>query len=146
MEVQRLGQGASVLGASGGSMEAHVQRAVRLATRLKLPVVATHPVQFVKREDFRAHEARVCIAQGYILSDQRRPRLFHPEQHFRTQQEMAAAFKKLFKEADRNRDGVLDERELAEAMQKLMPPPRPFGNPFGGPGGGPAPAPRGGRR
>ena len=32
-----------------------------------LPVVATHPVQFVSREDFRAHEARVCIAQGYIL-------------------------------------------------------------------------------
>ncbi|HXV09884.1 MAG TPA: DNA polymerase III subunit alpha [Burkholderiales bacterium] len=93
VEVQRLGQGASVLGASGGSIEAHVQRAVRLATRLKLPVVATHPVQFVKREDFRAHEARVCIAQGYILSDQRRPRYFHPEQHFRTQQEMAAAFR-----------------------------------------------------
>ena len=95
IEVQRLGQGASVLGASGGSIETHVQRAVRLASRLKLPVVATHPVQFVKREDFRAHEARVCIAQGYILSDQRRPRLFHPEQHFRTQQEMAAAFSDL---------------------------------------------------
>ncbi len=92
VEVQRLGQGASVLGASGGLIETHVQRAVRLATRLKLPVVATHPVQFVNREDFRAHEARVCIAQGYILSDQRRPRLFHPGQHFRTQDEMAAAF------------------------------------------------------
>ncbi|MGW8184348.1 MAG: PHP domain-containing protein, partial [Burkholderiales bacterium] len=95
IELQRLGKGASVLGASGGAIETHVQRAARLATRLKLPVVATHPVQFVSREDFRAHEARVCIAQGYVLSDQRRPRLFHAEQHFRTQAEMAAAFSDL---------------------------------------------------
>jgi DNA polymerase III subunit alpha len=95
VELQRLGKGASVLGASGGTIEAHVQRAVRLAARLKLPVVATHPVQFVNREDFRAHEARVCIAQGYILSDQRRPRMFHAEQYFRTQAEMAAAFSDL---------------------------------------------------
>ena len=28
------------------------------------------------RDDFRAHEARVCIAEGYVLSDQRRPRRF----------------------------------------------------------------------
>jgi len=54
--------------------------------------VATHPVQFVKRNDFRAHEARVCIAQGYTLSDQRRPRLFSQEQYFRSQAEMAQAF------------------------------------------------------
>ena len=92
IELQRLGKGANVLGASGGAIETHVQRAARLATRLRLPVVATHPVQFVSREDFRAHEARVCIAQGYILSDQRRPRLFHAEQYFKTQAEMAAAF------------------------------------------------------
>jgi DNA polymerase-3 subunit alpha len=95
VELQRLGKGASVLGASGGAIETHVQRAVRLAARLKLPVVATHPVQFVNREDFRAHEARVCIAQGYILSDQRRPRMFHAEQYFKTQAEMAAAFSDL---------------------------------------------------
>ena len=95
IELQRLGKGASVLGASGGAIETHVQRAARLATRLKLPVVATHPVQFVSHEDFRAHEARVCIAQGYILSDQRRPRLFHAEQYFRTQAEMAAVFSDL---------------------------------------------------
>ncbi len=95
VELQRLGKGASVLGASGGAIETHVQRAVRLAARLKLPVVATHPVQFVSREDFRAHEARVCISQGYILSDQRRPRMFYAEQYFRTQAEMAAAFSDL---------------------------------------------------
>src|SRR4029453_2751665 len=57
-----------------------------------LPVVATHPVQFLRREDFRAHEARVCIAGGHVLADARRPRVFTSEQYFKTQAEMAHAF------------------------------------------------------
>src|SRR5690606_33580493 len=61
-------------------------------TRAGLPVVATHPVQFLDAAEFKAHEARVCIAQGYVLGDQRRPRLFTPEQYFKTQEEMAALF------------------------------------------------------
>ncbi|MGE0357486.1 MAG: DNA polymerase III subunit alpha [Burkholderiales bacterium] len=72
--------------------EPHVQAAVALAGRLGLPVVATHPVQFVKPGDFDAHEARVCIAQGYVLGDPRRPRDFRPSQYFKTQAEMAELF------------------------------------------------------
>jgi DNA polymerase-3 subunit alpha len=72
--------------------EALVAGSVALASALGLPVVATHPVQFVEPEDFRAHEARVCIAQGYVLGDQRRPRLFTPEQYFKPQAEMAGLF------------------------------------------------------
>ncbi len=95
LELQRLGMGAAVTGAAGVPVENYVQRALKLASALKLPVVATHPVQFVKRDDFRAHEARVCISQGYTLSDQRRPKLFSPEQYFRTQAEMGQAFRDL---------------------------------------------------
>jgi DNA polymerase-3 subunit alpha len=72
--------------------EAYVQRAIRLAGTQRLPVVATHPVQFLAPEEFTAHEARVCISQGYILADQRRPRLFTPEQYFKTQAQMAELF------------------------------------------------------
>ena len=72
--------------------ETLVARTVDLAARRALPVVATHPVQFVAPDDFKAHEARVCIAQGYVLGDQRRPRLFTPEQYFKTQAEMAQLF------------------------------------------------------
>ena len=72
--------------------EALLSRSVALATRLQLPVVATHPVQFLDADDFKAHEARVCIAQGYVLGDQRRPKLFTPEQFFKTQAEMAELF------------------------------------------------------
>jgi DNA polymerase-3 subunit alpha len=72
--------------------EALLSRSVALATRLGLPVVATHPVQFLDRDDFKAHEARVCIAQGYVLADQRRPKLFTPEQYFKRQDEMVQLF------------------------------------------------------
>jgi DNA polymerase-3 subunit alpha len=65
---------------------------VRLASALALPVVATHPVQFATRAEFRAHEARVCIAEGHVLADPRRPRRFTPEQYFKSQAEMAELF------------------------------------------------------
>src|SRR6185312_10485407 len=69
-----------------------VHASVELADRVGLPVVATHPVQFVRPQDYRAHEARVCIAQGYVLGDSRRPRAFLPSQYFKTQAEMAELF------------------------------------------------------
>ncbi|HWM44736.1 MAG TPA: DNA polymerase III subunit alpha, partial [Burkholderiales bacterium] len=83
IELQRAGQ---------PHAEALLARSVALASRLGLPVVATHPVQFLDAADFRAHEARVCIATGHILGDQRRPRRFTPEQYFKRQDEMARLF------------------------------------------------------
>ena len=72
--------------------ESYIRDAVQLAARLDLPVVATHPIQFTRPEDFKAHEARVCIAQGHVLADKRRPKDFTPEQYFKTQDEMCALF------------------------------------------------------
>ncbi len=63
-----------------------------LAQAFGLPVVATHPVQFMDRDDFQAHEARTCIAEGYILADKRRPRRFTAEQYFKSPAEMAELF------------------------------------------------------
>ncbi|HET7672862.1 MAG TPA: DNA polymerase III subunit alpha [Burkholderiales bacterium] len=78
--------------ASQANGEALLARSVALAGRLRLPVVATHPVQFLGPEDFKAHEARVCISQGFLLGDQRRPRPFTEEQYFKSQEQMAALF------------------------------------------------------
>ncbi|AWI80047.1 MAG: DNA polymerase III subunit alpha [Betaproteobacteria bacterium HGW-Betaproteobacteria-13] len=72
--------------------EAYIRQALVLANKLGLPVVATHPVQFLTREDFKAHEARVCIAQGYVLADKRRPRDFTEEQYLKSQDEMCELF------------------------------------------------------
>ncbi len=70
----------------------HVARAVTLAEELSLPVVATHPVQFLQRDDYTAHEARVCIAEGFTLTDKRRPKTFTEDDYFKSQDEMAALF------------------------------------------------------
>ncbi|RKP44943.1 DNA polymerase III subunit alpha [Trinickia fusca] len=83
IELQRCGQPGA---------EAYVQQAVELAAALKLPVVATHPVQFMTADDYTAHEARVCISEGDILANPRRQKRFSTEQNFRTQSEMAALF------------------------------------------------------
>ncbi|MGZ8263908.1 MAG: PHP domain-containing protein, partial [Burkholderiales bacterium] len=93
IELQRLGHGAVTSGAAAVPVEVHVQRAIELAAELKLPPVATHPIQFVKPDDFRAHEARVCISEGYILSDQRRPKPFSRDQYFKSQAEMVELFR-----------------------------------------------------
>jgi DNA polymerase-3 subunit alpha len=66
--------------------------AVALAGRLGLPVVATNHVHFLKADDFEAHEVRVCIQDGRVLADTRRPRRYTPQQYFRSTQEMAALF------------------------------------------------------
>ncbi|MFO0440562.1 MAG: DNA polymerase III subunit alpha [Betaproteobacteria bacterium] len=92
LEVQRLGPQAMTSGAASVPVEAHVAQALQLAAKMGLPAVATHPVQFLKPDEFRAHEARVCISEGYVLSDQRRPRKFLAEQYFKTGAEMAALF------------------------------------------------------
>ncbi len=83
IEVQRAGQ---------PNMEQQVRQFVALAARLDLPVVATHPVQFLSREEFTAHEARTCISAGEILANPRRARRFNDQQCFKTQTEMAALF------------------------------------------------------
>ena len=72
--------------------EAHVRAAVTLAAALKLPVVATHPVQFLEPDDFEAHEARVCVAEGEMLTNPRRVKRFGQQQYFKSQAQMQALF------------------------------------------------------
>ncbi|OFZ67186.1 MAG: DNA polymerase III subunit alpha [Betaproteobacteria bacterium RBG_16_56_24] len=83
LEVQRAGF---------ADEEHYIQAAAHLAAELGLPVVATHPVQFLATGDFKAHEVRVCIAEGYVLNDKRRTRQFTAQQYFKTQAEMAELF------------------------------------------------------
>ncbi|GAA0748836.1 DNA polymerase III subunit alpha [Ideonella azotifigens] len=72
--------------------EALVRATVPLAAELGLPVVATHPVQFLEPADFEAHEARVCVAEGETLANPRRVKRFSREQYFKSQAEMEALF------------------------------------------------------
>ena len=75
--------------------EALIAATAELAADLSLPLVATHPIQFLERDDFKAHEARVCIAEGYMLGDARRPKLYTEEQYFKSPDEMVELFSDL---------------------------------------------------
>ena len=65
---------------------------LQIAAALDLPVVATHPTQFPNPDDFEAHEARVCIAGGWVLADKKRPHEFAPSQFFVSPEVMAERF------------------------------------------------------
>ncbi|HIJ22260.1 MAG: DNA polymerase III subunit alpha [Gammaproteobacteria bacterium] len=69
--------------------------AVALAEQYQLPVVATNDVHFLKADEFDAHEARVCIHDGRVLDDPRRPKHFTADQYLKSAAEMAALFEDL---------------------------------------------------
>ncbi|OGI52265.1 MAG: DNA polymerase III subunit alpha [Candidatus Muproteobacteria bacterium RIFCSPLOWO2_01_FULL_60_18] len=83
LELQRTGQ---------AFQEDYNHAAVDLARRLSLPVVATNHVVFLQPDDFDAHEVRVCIQDGRVLTDTRRPRRYTTQQYFRSSEEMADLF------------------------------------------------------
>ncbi len=66
--------------------------AVALAEQYSLPVVATNDVHFLVEEEFDAHEARVCIHDGRVLDDPRRPKHFTADQYLKSAEEMAELF------------------------------------------------------
>src|SRR5690242_9429004 len=67
-------------------------QALQLAAQLDLPVLATNDVRYLDADDFEAHEARVCIQQGYQLSDPRRPHDYSTEQWLKPADAMAELF------------------------------------------------------
>ncbi len=66
--------------------------AISLAAEYDLPLLASNDVRFLEREDFEAHEARVCIATGRVLDDPKRPREYSREQYLKSPEEMQELF------------------------------------------------------
>ena len=83
LELQRVGK---------ANEERYIAAALELAAVADLPVVATNDVRFLNQEDFAAHEVRVCINQGRVLDDPRRPRDYTDQQYLRSSEEMQALF------------------------------------------------------
>jgi DNA polymerase III subunit alpha len=83
IEIQRYG---------APTNEPHVAAACALAAEMQLPVVATHPVQYLVPEDHEAHEARVCVAEGETLANPKRIKRFTREQYFKSQAQLEALF------------------------------------------------------
>ena len=72
--------------------ERYIQQALQLASELDLPVVATNDVRFLTPDQFEAHEAKVCINEGRLLDDPRRPRMYSEQQYLRSPEEMVRLF------------------------------------------------------
>lgn len=72
--------------------ETYNQAAITMAEQHAIPIVATNDVRFLAKDDFEAHEARVCIHEGSILADPKRLRLYSDQQYFRTEEEMQTLF------------------------------------------------------
>ncbi len=72
--------------------DAWTNAAIALAGELDVPAVASNDVRFIAADDFEAHEARVCIHDGRVLGDPRRPRAYTAEQYLKTPAEMQALF------------------------------------------------------
>ncbi|MBX3689575.1 DNA polymerase III subunit alpha [Dokdonella sp.] len=72
--------------------ETFLAGALDLAAQFALPVVASNDVRFLERDDFEAHEARVCIHSGRVLADPKRPRDYSGEQYLKSPQQMAQVF------------------------------------------------------
>ena len=73
----------------------YISEAVLLASKFQVPVVATNDVRFLDRDDFGAHEIRVCVNQGRTLDDPRRPQEYSEHQYFRSVEEMQTLFSDL---------------------------------------------------
>ena len=64
---------------------------IELAYAKGLPLVATNEPYFAQREDYEAHDALVCIAEGRLLAETDRRQLTS-EHYFKSRAEMAAQF------------------------------------------------------
>src|SRR3546814_4714443 len=65
-----------------------VDAAVALSRHEQIPLVATNDVRFLAQDDFETHEARVCIAQGRVLNDPKRPRDYSDQQYLKSSEEI----------------------------------------------------------
>ncbi len=73
----------------------YISRVVELSTRYDIGLVATNRVVFINREEFEAHEIRVCINNGRALDDSRRPRDYTDQQYLKSTREMIELFSDL---------------------------------------------------
>ncbi len=72
--------------------EAWIAQAVVLSVAVDVPLLAVNDVRFATSDDFEAHEVRVCIRDGFVLEDSRRPKIYSEQQYLRSQSQMCALF------------------------------------------------------
>jgi len=72
--------------------EDYIRQAAQLCADRGLGLVATNRVVYLSDEQFEAHEIRVCINDGRVLIDSRRPRRYTDQQSLRSTEQMVELF------------------------------------------------------
>ncbi len=70
----------------------YIELIVPLAAKKQCPLVATNEVCLLKSSDFDAHEARVCVNEGRVLSDPSRSHRYSAEQYLKAPVQMERLF------------------------------------------------------
>ena len=83
LEIQRTGR---------TNEDEYLHEVIALATETNTAVVATNDARFLAAKDFEAHEARVCIHDGFTLDDKTRPKVYSDQQYLRSADEMIELF------------------------------------------------------
>ncbi len=68
---------------------------VELSKKMKLPLVATNDVHYLRKEHAKAHEIMLCIQTGAKLEDPKHFRFSGPEYYFKSPAEMHEIFKEV---------------------------------------------------
>ena len=72
--------------------ELYFKKSLLIASKLKLPIVATNDVLFINDSDYEANEVKVAINQKTKLDDRISQSDFSPNQYFKTEKEMTSLF------------------------------------------------------
>ena len=75
--------------------EIYNNKIINIAEDLNLPLVATNNVLFLEKQDFDAHEVRVCINKKIKIDDRNNQTEFTNDQYFKTEKEMTLIFEDL---------------------------------------------------
>jgi DNA polymerase III subunit alpha len=94
-----------------------LERAVEIARRMGLPLVATSDAHYVNREDAEAQDVLLCINTGKFRTDKNRMRMEGDQFFLRSQEEMYAAlpgYEEALKQSQLIADSVNIELELGK--------------------------------
>jgi DNA polymerase-3 subunit alpha len=65
---------------------------LKIARELKLPLMATNDIHYLRKEDAKPHDVLLCIGTGSLLSDQKRLKFATEEFYLKSKEEMERLF------------------------------------------------------
>lgn len=104
---------------TGMSQEDINQHLIRFAEKYNLKVIATNDAHYIEEEDWRPHDAILCINTGKKIIDQERFRFSSSDYYFKTKEEMTKLFHDIPR-AIENTMEVFDKIEMPQLARDVL--------------------------